>query len=215
MNICLLDNYVAPSRLIAVLFILLPLGSVELNRVSSVFSVPSKQLRTVDSDSPKAHLLTQLKILLEPVFDPGLSPLPCWAYRGPSGLTPAQSSSPFFFYTLPPCPCLETCGFWQQCSSTLFLFYFRKLLPLSVPFFPAPYLLFVRFSLQDLLECWLSHLPSVYGFCSYVFLVCIHVCTCVCVVLAYVGLLIDAHAGLASWNWCLWSTMTVVHFIHW
>lgn len=77
------DNYVALSRSIAVLFILLPLGSVELNRVSSVFSVPSNQLPTVDrSDSSKANLLlTQLKILLEPVLDPGLSPFPCWAYQ--------------------------------------------------------------------------------------------------------------------------------------
>lgn len=77
---CLLNNYVALSRLIAVLFILLPLGSVELNRVSSVFSVLSNQLPTLDRIPQKANLqLTQLKILLEPVLDPGLSPFPCWA----------------------------------------------------------------------------------------------------------------------------------------
>lgn len=56
---------------------------MELNGVCSVFSVPSKQLWTVDSDSPKAHpLLTQIKILLESVLDPGLSPFPV----GPTGV---------------------------------------------------------------------------------------------------------------------------------
>lgn len=124
---------------------------MELNRVCSVFSVPSKQLPTVDSDSPKAHLLlTQLKILLESVLDPGLSPFPV----GPTGVLLVYTGPEFqpllFLHSM---SMFRDLWFLTAMSLHFVLFYFRKLPPLSVPFFPAPYPLFVRPSLQDLLEC--------------------------------------------------------------